>query len=76
MTDTMDKGLKTMGVTVTKPALAIIAIIFGILVIAFPNLLVWIVGLYFIIQGILLLLEYMELRGKAEHVPTTRKSGK
>jgi uncharacterized membrane protein HdeD (DUF308 family) len=64
MTDTMDKGLKKMGVTVSKPILAIIAILFGILVIVFPNLLVWIVGLYFIIQGILLLLDYMELRRK------------
>jgi uncharacterized membrane protein HdeD (DUF308 family) len=64
MTDTMEKGLKKIGVTVSKPILAVIAIIFGILVIAFPDLLVWIVGLYFIIQGILLLLEYMELRRK------------
>jgi uncharacterized membrane protein HdeD (DUF308 family) len=64
MTDTMEKGLKKIGVTVSKPILAVIAIIFGILVIAFPALLVWIVGLYFIIQGILLLLEYMELRRK------------
>jgi uncharacterized membrane protein HdeD (DUF308 family) len=64
MADAMDKGLKKIGVTVSKPILAIIAILFGILVIAFPSLLVWIVGLYFIIQGILLLLDYMELRGK------------
>jgi uncharacterized membrane protein HdeD (DUF308 family) len=64
MTGTMDKGLKKMGVTVSKPILAIIAILFGILVIVFPSLLVWIVGLYFIIQGILLLLDYMELRAK------------
>jgi len=64
MTDTMDKGLKKMGVTVSKPILAIIAILFGILVVVFPSLLVWIVGLYFIIQGILLLLDYMELRRK------------
>jgi len=64
MTDTMEKGLKKIGVTVSKPILAVIAIIFGILVIVFPDLLVWIVGLYFIIQGILLLLEYMELRRK------------
>jgi len=64
MTDTMDKGLKKMGVTISKPILAIIAILFGILVIVFPSLLVWIVGLYFIIQGILLLLDYMELRAK------------
>ena len=62
MTDTMEKGLKKIGVTVSKPVLAIIAIIFGILVIALPGLLVWIVGLYFIIQGILLLIDYMELR--------------
>ena len=64
MTDTMDKGLKKMGVTISKPILAIMAILFGILVIVFPSLLVWIVGLYFIIQGILLLLDYMELRAK------------
>ena len=64
MTDTMEKGLKKIGVTVSKPILAVIAIIFGILVIVFPDLLVWIVGLYFIIQGILLLLDYMELRRK------------
>ena len=64
MTGTMDKGLKKIGVTVSKPILAIIAILFGILVIVFPSLLVWIVGLYFIIQGILLLLDYMELRRK------------
>ncbi len=64
MTDAMDKGLKKIGVTVSKPILAIIAILFGILVIAFPHLIAWIVGLYFIIQGILLLLDYMELRAK------------
>ncbi len=64
MTDAMDKGLKKIGVTISKPILAIIAILFGILVIVFPDLIAWIVGLYFIIQGILLLLDYMELRAK------------
>ena len=64
MTETMEKGLQKIGVTVSKPILAMIAILFGILVITFPELLVWIVGLYFIIQGILLLLDYMELRRK------------
>jgi uncharacterized membrane protein HdeD (DUF308 family) len=64
MTDTMEKGLKKIGVTVSKPILAVIAILFGILVIAFPSLIAWIVGLYFIIQGILLLVDYMELRRK------------
>ncbi len=64
MTETVEKRLKRFGVTVSKPVLAIIAILFGILVIVFPDLLVWIVGLYFIIQGILLLADYMELRRK------------
>ena len=60
MTETVEKGLKKIGVTISKPLLAIIAIIFGILVIIFPALLVWIVGIYFIIQGILLLTDYYE----------------
>jgi uncharacterized membrane protein HdeD (DUF308 family) len=64
MTETMDKGLKKIGVTVSKPILALIAILFGIFVIAFPSLLMWIVGLYFVIQGILLLIDYIELRRK------------
>ena len=60
MTETMEKGLKKFGVTVSKPILALIAVIFGILVIVFPDLLQWIVGLYFIIQGVLLYTDYME----------------
>ncbi len=44
--------------------LALVAVIFGLLVIAFPDLLQWIVGLYFIIQGILLFLDYFELKRK------------
>jgi uncharacterized membrane protein HdeD (DUF308 family) len=44
--------------------LAIIAIIFGLLVIALPELLQWIVGLYFIVQGILLFTGYLEARMK------------
>ena len=60
MTETVEKGLKKFGVTVSKPILALIAVIFGILVIVFPDLLQWIVGLYFIIQGVLLFTDYME----------------
>lgn len=62
MTGEVEKGLKRIGATVSKPVLALIAIVFGLLVIAFPDLLQWIVGLYFIIQGILFLLDYYELR--------------
>ena len=64
MADEVEKGLKRIGVTLSKPVLAVVAIIFGLLVIAFPSLLQWIVGLYFIIQGVLLLTEYYELRKK------------
>ena len=64
MTDVMDKGLKRFGVTVSKPILALIAIFFGLLVIIFPEFLALLVGLYFIIQGILLLIDYFELRNK------------
>ena len=38
-----------------RAVLAIVCIIFGVLVIVFPALLEWIVGLFLIIQGILLL---------------------
>ncbi len=64
MTQTMEKGLKKIGVTVSKPVLALIALVFGFLVIVLPELLQWIVGLYFIIQGILLFTDYMESKAK------------
>jgi uncharacterized membrane protein HdeD (DUF308 family) len=60
----VEKGLKRIGITVSKPILAIICIVFGVLVIVFPALLEWIVGLFLIIQGVLLLTDYLELRGK------------
>ena len=60
----VERGLKKIGITVSKPILAIICIIFGVLVIAFEDLLQWIVGLFLIIQGVLLLTDYLELRGK------------
>jgi uncharacterized membrane protein HdeD (DUF308 family) len=62
MTREVEKGLNRIGATVSKPVLALIAIIFGILVIVFTDLLPLIVGLYFIIQGILFFLDYFELR--------------
>jgi len=62
MTDYVDRGLKKLGITISKPILATLCVIFGILVILFPTLLVWIVGLFLIIQGILLLTDYMELK--------------
>ena len=58
----VEKGLGKIGVTVSKPIMALIAIVFGILVIVFEDLLPWIVGLYFIIQGILFFIDYFELK--------------
>jgi uncharacterized membrane protein HdeD (DUF308 family) len=62
MSKEVEKGLKRIGVTMSKPIMALIAIIFGILVIVYPDLLQWIVGLYFIIQGVLFFIDYFELR--------------
>ena len=62
MADYVDKGFKKLGITISKPVLAILCIIFGILVILFPTLLVWIVGLFLMIQGILLLTDFLELK--------------
>jgi uncharacterized membrane protein HdeD (DUF308 family) len=64
MTSEVEKGLGKIGATVSKPVLALIAIIFGILVIIFKDLLPWLVGLYFIIQGILFFIDYFELRSR------------
>ena len=60
MADYVDEGLKRIGITISKPMLAIVCIIFGILVIVFEELLQWIVGLFLIIQGILLLTDFLE----------------
>jgi len=62
MTEVVEKGLRKMGITVSKPVLAIICIVFGILVIVLEPLLKWIVGLFLIIQGVLVLTDYLELR--------------
>lgn len=58
----VERGLRKIGITVSKPVLAMTCIIFGLLVIIFSELLQWIVGLFLIIQGMLILTDYMELR--------------
>ena len=64
MTEVVERGLKKMGVTISKPVLGILTIIFGVLIIAFKDLLQIIVGAFLIIQGILLLTEYYELQSR------------
>jgi uncharacterized membrane protein HdeD (DUF308 family) len=62
LTDVVEQGLRKIGLTVSKPILAVLCIIFGIIVIVVPALLSLIVGVFFIIEGVLLLTEYMELQ--------------
>ncbi len=72
MAGTIEKGLGKIGVTVSKPVLAVLCIIFGILVIIVPALLEIIVGIFFIIEGVLLLTEHAELRKQREAPPSQR----
>ncbi len=62
MAKEVEKELKKIGITVSKPILAVICIIFGIIVIVWPELIAWIIGLFLIIEGILTLTDYLELR--------------
>jgi len=64
MTEVVEKGLRKIGVTVSKPILGILTIIFGLLIIWRPDLLAWIVGIFLIIQGIFFLIEYYELQSR------------
>ncbi|HVP92930.1 MAG TPA: hypothetical protein VMS94_04220 [Acidobacteriota bacterium] len=69
MTEVVEQGLKKFGLTISKPILAVICIIFGILVIVVPALLSLIVGIFFIIEGVLLLTDYMELQRQQQRRP-------
>ena len=62
MTEAIEKGLKKIGITISKPVLAILCIIFGVIVIAWKESLNYIVGIFLIIEGVLLLTEHLELQ--------------
>jgi len=63
LTDMVERGLKRIGLTVSKPVLAIICIVFGIIVIvAGPQFLAVVVGVFLIVQGVLVLTDYMEMQ--------------
>jgi len=64
VSEAVDKGLKRIGITVSKPILATICIVFGILLMVFPDLLQLTVGLFLLIPGILMLTEYLERKAK------------
>ena len=69
LTEVVEKGLRKIGITVSKPILALLCIIFGILVIAVPQLIGIIVGIFLIIEGLLLLTDYLELKKQQPPVP-------
>jgi len=69
LTEVVEKGLRKIGITVSKPILAVLCIIFGILVIAVPQLIGIIVGVFFIIEGLLLLTDYLELKKQQPPAP-------
>lgn len=62
LSEVVEKSLKKIGVTLSKPVLAILCIIFGIVIIVVPELLGVLVGIFFIVEGILLLTDYIELQ--------------
>ena len=62
MTEAVEKGLKKIGITVSKPALAALCILFGITVILWKESLNIVIGVFLIAEGFLLLTDYAELR--------------
>jgi uncharacterized membrane protein HdeD (DUF308 family) len=74
MTGVIEKELKKIGVTMSKPVLAAICIIAGIIVIVVPAVLWIVVGLFLIIQGVLLLTEYMELNRQQQQSKSPQPS--
>jgi len=69
LTEVIDKGLKRIGITISKPVLAILCIVFGIVIIVVPALLGLIVGIFLIIQRILLLTDFLELQKQQQPPP-------
>lgn len=69
MTQVVEQGLKKIGVTMSKPLLAILCLVFGIIVIVWSQFLNLVVGLFLIIEGILLLTDYLELQKQQQKPP-------
>jgi uncharacterized membrane protein HdeD (DUF308 family) len=69
LTEVVEKGLRRIGITISKPVLAVLCLIFGIVVIVKPDILGVVVGIFFIIEGVLLLTDYLELRRQQQPRP-------
>jgi uncharacterized membrane protein HdeD (DUF308 family) len=62
LTEVVEKGLKKIGITVSKPILAVLCIVFGIIVIVKPEIVGIVIGIFLVIEGVLLLTDYLELK--------------
>ena len=71
LTEVIEKGLKKIGITISKPILAILCIVFGIIIIVVPDLVGIIVGIFLVIEGVLLLTEYLELQRQQPQTSST-----
>jgi uncharacterized membrane protein HdeD (DUF308 family) len=69
MADQVERGLRKAGISVSRPVLAVICIIFGILLLIFPELVGYIIGIFLLIQGILILVEVMDTDRRGNNYP-------
>jgi len=69
LADVVERSLRRIGITVSRQVLGIVAIIFGVLIIIYPPLLSYLIAIFLIIEGILLLTDYLEKRH--QHTTTT-----
>jgi len=70
LTEVIEKGLKKIGITISKPILAILCIVFVIIIIV-PDLVGIIVGIFLVIEGVLFLTEYLELQRQQPQASST-----
>lgn len=61
MNGAVEKSLKKIGITISKPILAVICIVFGIVIILWPQLVGLLIGIFLVLEGVILLVEHAEL---------------
>jgi uncharacterized membrane protein HdeD (DUF308 family) len=54
----VEDNLKKVGLHVSKPLLAVICIVFGVLLLIRPEMVGIIIGVFLLVQGLIILLEY------------------
>jgi len=69
LTELVEGGLKRIGIIISKPILAILCVTFGILAMVWEPLLRYIFGIFLIIAGMLLFIDYLELKTRQPPPP-------